>query len=203
MTKTLLLVFAFLCLSVCAQDFSFHVFASMWHPSICALESSCYEHGDQEFWNIHGLWPSDGKMGLGYCTGELFDPAQVQDQKADLTRYWNGMYSDDNAFHAHEWARHGTCSGMDIPTYFSNAVQLARNLDIYGTLKKGGIVPGSMYDCHKVLDAIATGYGISNFTVMSKNNYMTQIMLCVDTDLKVQDCASAPSCSGAWNYPSF
>jgi len=200
MKKTILLIFAFFCLSTNALDFPFYVYASNWAPSICALEP-CYQYGADEFWNIHGLWPSDGSMGLGYCTDELFDVNQVKDLEEELALYWNGMYSPSVSYHAHEWARHGTCGDMDIKSYFSLSLDIAHNLDLYGSLYENGIIPGDEYECEEISKALTQAYKVNKFSISSKDGYITQIMLCVDRQHVPIDCPFTSNCQGMLKYP--
>jgi len=185
-------------------DFDFYVFASEWTGSVCSTNkcTNAYDAGAAtNFWNIHGLWPSDGSMNVNYCTDEKFDPTQIAGQKDLLATYWSGLYSSADSFHGHEWEKHGTCSGMDQATYFSTVVKLAKVFDIYSTLQRNGIIPGGVYDCAEVADIIKEEYGVNIITLNSASGYLTELYLCVDKQFRPRDCASGKICKGNVKYP--
>jgi len=188
-----------------STDFSFYVFACEWAGSVCQTNDCNQDEGvSTAFWNIHGLWPSDGSMGPNYCTEEKFDASQIKDLKEDLAKYWNGLYSSADAFHSHEWEKHGTCSKMTQHEFFSTVLKLAESLDIYNTFAKHGISPGQPVDCDKVAQVIQQEYGVESYALSIDNKgNLAALELCIDLDLKVRDCPTAQKCSGNQNYPSF
>jgi len=189
------------------KDFDFYVFASEWAGSVCTTNSctSAYDEGVvHDFWNIHGLWPSDGKMGVNYCSDEKFNPSLLSSIKSDLAGYWSGLYSSADSFHGHEWEKHGTCSGMSQIDYFTTTIKLARELDVFGALQRHNIIPGTQtYSCDQVAKAIQQTYGITKFSLSNPSKYLTELQLCVNKDFQVQDCPKAKICNGEIKYPAL
>ena len=202
MSKILVLLCFFVLGLAKSTDFEFYVFASEWRGSVCSY-NKCSLDSAPSFWNIHGLWPSDGSRGVNFCTDEKFDPSQLNGLESSVAKYWSSLYSNDNSFHGHEWQKHGTCSGMDQETYFSTTIQLALHLDVYGTLSSAGIVPGSKASCQDVAKALTSKYQVSSFTISAQNGYLSQIELCVSKDLKVTECPRRNICNGSVQYPNF
>jgi len=205
MYKVLLVAIFLISIQAKSTDFSFYVYASEWAGSVCKTNDCNQDEGvSTTFWNIHGLWPSDGTMNPNYCTEEKFDATQIKDLKEDLAKYWNGLYSSADAFHAHEWEKHGTCSKMSQYDFFSAVLKVAESLDVYGTLVKHGVSPGKSVDCTEVAQIIQQEYGVQSFTLTADNKgNLASLELCVDLDFKVRDCPKAQICKGSHNYPSF
>ena len=189
-----------------SPNFSFYVLSSQWAGSVCQQKScpkAISAGASNTFWNLHGLWPSDGHMGLNFCSKQKFNPATNAGLKSELTKYWNGLFSNANSFHAHEWEKHGTCSGLSQYDYFAKSIQSAKRVDIYGALQRSGIVPGRSYNCRQISDALKRAYGVTNFTVRAIKGQLTAVNLCLTKGFAVQNCPSANVCSGSVNYPVF
>jgi len=190
-----------------SADFNFYVFSCEWAGSVCETNNCNQDEGVSEtFWNIHGLWPSDGTLNPSYCTNEKFDPDQLQSLDGKLTKYWNGLYSSADAFHSHEWTKHGTCSKMNQLEFFSTVLKLAQTLDIYSALSKHGITPGASYECNQISQVIKQEYGIEAFNITVDHGHLSSIEMCVDLDLNLRDCPKETTptvCKGHVNYPHF
>jgi len=190
-----------------AADFSFFVFSSEWAGSVCESNNCNDDKGVSDtFWNIHGLWPSDGTINPNYCTEEKFDPSQLKNISDKLNKYWSGLYASQNTFHSHEWTKHGTCSRMTQNQYFSTVIKLAETLDIYSTLAKHGITPGASYDCNKITSVIKQEYGVEAFNVTLTGGNLSSIEMCVDLKLNPVDCPESTTptaCHGNAKYPDF
>ena len=187
-----------------AGDLSFYVLASEWTGSVCQTNNCVDDQGVSDtFWNIHGLWPSDGSSGLNYCTEEAFDPSQIADLASNLTMYWSGLYSSADAFHSHEWVKHGTCANMTQHDFFTKVLELSQMYDVYTTLSNNGIVPGNSYNCSDVEAVIVKEYNVHNFTLQRAFGSLSAIEICLDLEFNPQDCASKSLCHGTVLYPIF
>ena len=76
-------------------------------------------------YTIHGLWPQwDGGQ---YCQADAFSVTPLFDILDDLNRFWpscSESFHDNEWFWAHEWNKHGSCSGLTLREYFSMAINL-------------------------------------------------------------------------------
>lgn len=105
-------------------------------PSFCALspanraKDECRTITEADFdatpLTVHGLWPNRARVGVrrqpqdcqGPPLGTLPDTLQ-----AELRRAMPG----GPELEAHEWSRHGTCSGLTPEAYFATVVRLAQH----------------------------------------------------------------------------
>lgn len=108
--------------------FDFYLLALTLHPAFCAERSrkpECRERAPRML-AIHGLWPENQAP----RTYPRDCPAPPLDLDAGLAReladYMPGMM---DGLHAHEWRKHGGCSGLDDDDYFRGALERARVLD--------------------------------------------------------------------------
>lgn len=102
-----------------AGDFDFYVLAMSWSPDFCAGRGgSDYEQcgpGKNPGFVLHGLWPQYQKGFPQNCSSVPF-PSQ-------LKREFPGLFPNDRLY-AHEWRRHGTCSGLSPREYMALAKKL-------------------------------------------------------------------------------
>jgi len=73
---------------------------------------------------IHGLWPQWGE----WCDAPPFNPATLAPIQSELDRWWpscpTGGQGNTTWFHAHEWDKHGSCTGWTELEYFRGALLL-------------------------------------------------------------------------------
>jgi ribonuclease T2 len=119
-----------------AGSFDFYLLSLSVAPAFCALspanqaKQECQDLSDQAFeqtpLTVHGLWPNRAGVSVnrqphdcgGPPLGTLPDGLQ-----GDLGRYMPG----GPGLEAHEWRKHGTCSGLSPEAYFTTVVNLARH----------------------------------------------------------------------------
>ena len=71
-------------------------------------------------YTIHGLWPEWAV----YCSEEGLDMDAIEGLLPQLDAAWPSIKDNNTAFWAHEWAKHGTCTGMDQYSYFDTTLRL-------------------------------------------------------------------------------
>lgn len=113
-----------------------YVLAYSWTPDFCTENHfpGCVK--PKPYWlknfTLHGLWPQS-KDSTGYpsfCTKEPYDPSAAERVGiSKMTEYWpNVKYPEGDknygSFWEHEWAKHGTCTGLSQEEYFGAAVDL-------------------------------------------------------------------------------
>jgi ribonuclease T2 len=89
------------------------VMSLSWSPEYCAGHPNDRNQcgTDRHFrFVLHGLWPQYGKGWPEFCSQEAL-PGAVRNQFSTL--YPSAMLM------AHEWSKHGTCSGLSATDYFS------------------------------------------------------------------------------------
>jgi ribonuclease T2 len=104
-----------------AGQFDFYVLAMSWSPDYCAARRDPQQCGKQLGLVLHGLWPQYQRGWPAYCTSELFD-------RKMMTQFPN-LYPSSQLY-AHEWEKHGTCSGLTQGQYHQLSQQLKTQLAI-------------------------------------------------------------------------
>ena len=92
-------------------EYSYYVFATEWAGAVCDVQN-CYLPSAADFFNLHGLWPSnqDKNSSPMSCSTDDFSfnsLPTLEQQQADV--YWSGLYNSQAKFLSHEWSKHGTC----------------------------------------------------------------------------------------------
>lgn len=109
--------------------FDFYLLAMTIHAAFCAdghaNKTECTAR-DPVPLSIHGLWPERLTSGQypRDCPGPRLDLDVALE--SELRELMPGM---SDGLHAHEWRRHGTCSGLDDDEYYRHTLRLARNID--------------------------------------------------------------------------
>ncbi len=100
-------------------QFDYYALTLSWSPDYCATNGSRDPQqcdGSKKLgFVLHGLWPQYTRGYPQDCTTEAFDP-QIQN-------LFPNLYPSPKLY-GHEWAKHGTCSGLTQTQYH----QLAKNL---------------------------------------------------------------------------
>ena len=107
-----------------AGQFDYYLLSLSWSPAFCLQSSGSEEcNGPRRFgFIIHGLWPQNERGWPQNCGGSTEVPDAVAEQIADLMPARKLVY--------HEWATHGTCSGLDPAQYFGLARRAYASLTI-------------------------------------------------------------------------
>ena len=120
-----------------------------------------------------GSWPQ-------FCTDEKFDPAILSDLGEEMQTYWPDEKNDPSSsqsfqhtdFYAHEWTKHGTCTGMTQEAYFQTALAL------YIHPSPSDIIAdnyGLTVDAQDLIDA----YGGSGIAYPKcRGRYFKEVMIC-------------------------
>lgn len=101
--------------------FDFYALAMSWSPTFCATNRDPLQCGRNLGFVLHGLWPQHEKGYPSDCAMQRL-PEHIRVEFAPI------FASPKLA--AHEWRRHGTCSGLDPVAYFKLSAQLKNSLAI-------------------------------------------------------------------------
>jgi ribonuclease T2 len=95
-----------------APDFNFYIFSLSWSPEYChGHPNSAQCDGSHPGFVVHGLWPqrNDGQWPSSCSNAPgLSDPNSMLDMMPSRRLI------------AHEWEKHGTCTGLSPQQYFGN-----------------------------------------------------------------------------------
>lgn len=103
--------------------FDYYAVALSWSPAFCATHDDPGQcaPGRQAGFVLHGLWPQYDRGYPQSCSNERLSVS-------DIARY-APLYPSPKLIH-HEWAKHGTCSGLPAPAYFALSARLVSQLRI-------------------------------------------------------------------------
>ena len=127
-------------------QFDFYVLAQSWSPEYCHSRGSYPGCQQPTAWQqtnltLHGIWPQYAQQTGGHpypqcCDsqygGELTEDT-VQSVLSELQLYWPNEEALDgqplqNTLWYHEWAVHGTCSGLPQLDFFQLAFSLVQSI---------------------------------------------------------------------------
>jgi ribonuclease T2 len=131
-----------------AGQFDSYTFTESWEPTFCEGKPSATEcrtesagRFDATHLALHGLWPDvngDSSHAYGYCgidsQTQSLDKAstwcQLPEPASDATvsALKTVMPGVASCLDHHEWARHGSCAGMNADDYFALAASLVNQM---------------------------------------------------------------------------
>jgi ribonuclease T2 len=103
--------------------FDYYVLALSWSPQFCASHGGEAQCAQSFGFVVHGLWPENND---GSWPDSCRPAATVPARTADRVR----PFMPSQRLIDHEWARHGTCSGLAMDDYFDALGQAFRKVQI-------------------------------------------------------------------------
>jgi ribonuclease T2 len=175
-----------------AGSFDYYVLSLSWAPSFCATHpGNSDECASPHGFVLHGLWPQYAAGGYpDTCSGRLLNPQELQAAAA--------VYPATRLA-AHEWAKHGTCSGLDPLAYFKAAAAARDSIRVPPQLQ-----PGPHTATLRAAD-IVTALRKANPQLPSRAIVVTcgqralaELRVCLDKNLAPRECGPdvRPSCGG-------
>lgn len=195
-----LLATSFAALPAVAQDrgnsspgkFDFYVLSLSWSPSYCASEGpranrqQCGTNRPFGF-VVHGLWPQNE---WGYPANCQFDNARSRG--SFVPRQIVSSISDimpSTGLVAHQWRKHGSCSGLPQNEYFATVRQAYQHVNIPPSLRS--MAGNRRVDPMLVEKAFVTanpGMKPDGISVACNRNYLQEVRICMTKDLKFRAC---------------
>lgn len=168
--------------------FDFYVLALSWAPQFCASRDSrdsneCDPSRHYGF-VVHGLWPQndDGSYPQN-CAGEQRVPRQFVEQLLPVM--------PSPGLIQHEWATHGTCSGLSPQQYFDQLQQLFGQLRIPAEYQHPSQpITANPKDLEQKFAAVNNA-PTDSFRVFCSRGDLAGIDVCVGKDLQFRNCGSA------------
>ena len=171
------------------EGFDFYVLALSWSPSYCAAEGDradrrqCGPGGPTGF-VVHGLWPQKDKGYPAHCRSS--EPDRVPRQLLSSVR---DLFPSDGLA-AHEWRKHGTCSGLSQRGYFDLTRQARERVRIPRGIGGGTISPKEVENAF-----IRTNRGLDadEIAVACDGRLMREVRICLDRSLDFIACPAVDS----------
>jgi ribonuclease T2 len=168
--------------------FDFYVMALSWSPGFCASpagRNDTQQCGTQRNFGfvLHGLWPQYENGGWPEtCTTEALDRSLV-----------NGMLDimPSPKLIAHEWAKHGTCSGLSEKEYFEDAADAFHAIKIppayQGPHQQVVVNPAKL---REDFGRANPSMGADDFVVICTRNgrFLQEVRACLNKDLDGRAC---------------
>ena len=168
--------------------FDFYVMSLSWSPGFCATPAGDRDEmqcGPQRHFAfvLHGLWPQYEERGWPQdCS-----TGQVDNQIVESM--WPIMPS--TRLVRHEWAKHGTCSGLSAKEYFEEAAEAFLSVKVpeayRAPLKQITVNPK---DVQRDFAAANPKFAAGSFVVTCTNNgrFLQEVRACLTKDLEGRPC---------------
>ncbi len=169
--------------------FDYYLLALSWAPGFCdtATHLNARECGPGQHLGfvVHGLWPQyeHGRSPEG-C-------APARPVAHDIVdRMLNEM--PDPGLVQHEWACHGTCSGLPVRDYFDLVDRARKTVQIPADLQNG-----QQRTQHLPVSALEKKFSVANhapadsFRVVCHSGQLVEVRVCMTKDLKFRPCSDS------------
>ncbi|HEX4489123.1 MAG TPA: hypothetical protein VH088_22810 [Terriglobales bacterium] len=171
-------------------EFNYYLLALSWAPNYCASHPSDHsrECTSQAAFVLHGLWPQseNGAPPMDCREGNAPSSATVDHML---------QFMPSRGLIQHEWAKHGTCSGLSADAYFQTVEhaftgvrvpEAYRALSHEAQVKVSDLEQSFAAENHAPKDAFRTS---------CHDGALVGIEACLDKDLKYRGCTrSAREC---------
>jgi ribonuclease T2 len=167
-------------------QFDFYLLNLSWSPEFCATHATSPECGRHLGFVVHGLWPQNDDGNYPENCSQAPGPSDPQADTDIMPTV--GLVE-------HEWATHGTCSGLNATDYFAAIHKAYQAVQIPAGIGSGkdpdGVTPADL------LSRFATAnpdYPAGSFALSCGNNRLTAVEICLSKDLRPQSCQGVRSC---------
>ena len=178
--------------------FDYYVLSLSWAPEFCTLPGNASANpqecaaGKGISFAVHGLWPeSNTGKSPESCGNAKSVPGGIV---KSMLPY---MYSPSLV--QHEWATHGTCSGLTQKAFFTDVLQARTSVQLpvqFTSLDTA--VTESPAQVESQFAAANPSFPAAAFRTDCKNGDLAEVRVCFDKTLTPQDCtATAGECTNA------
>jgi ribonuclease T2 len=180
--------------------FDYYVLSLSWAPDFCSQPGAASGNrkecasGQKIGFVVHGLWP---EISEGASTGKSPESCAPAKSVAKAVINFILPYMPSPGLIQHEWATHGTCTGLTPAEYFADVLQSRSAVQIpvqFAALEETAMESPGL---------IETQFAESNpsfppgaFRSACRNGALSEVRVCFDKDLKAKACpASAGECT--------
>ena len=171
-----------------AAAFDSYVLSLSWSPQYCASAGRGSPECDASRTHgfvLHGLWPeADDNVTSQQCLGPTFDRSLVTGELREAM--------PDDRLIEHEWATHGTCTGMTQTSYFRAALRAYRTVKIPAAFQPPAArMETTPADVRREFTEANPGFPAEAFALKDEGRFLGEVRVCLTTDLKPRPCARA------------
>ncbi len=170
-----------------AGKFDYYVLNMSWSPEYCYNHRGSEECDRHLGLVVHGLWPQYNGAGLGpeFCGNRpgLSNPGKMLD------------IMPSQSLIGHEWAAHGTCSGLSPEDYFELLRKTFERFHVPGELqqpRRQTIIRAAQLR-RDILQA-NPGLNESEIGLGCTGPYLRDVEICVSKDGRPQPCSGLHEC---------
>lgn len=165
--------------------FDYYVFALSWSPEFCHSHVTNAQCSGHFGFVVHGLWPQ-------FVDG-FPENCSTQPGLGDLSSMTDIM--PDPSLVAHEWATHGTCSGLGPEAYFKLVRRAYTSLQIPTRLA----APTQMFSMtpQQLKEEFVSAnprLKAEDLAISCGNNYLTGVSACLSKQLEPTACQGVRDC---------
>ncbi|KXF77738.1 hypothetical protein ATN84_10435 [Paramesorhizobium deserti] len=169
------------------QGFDFYVLSLSWSPSYCATEGPRADRqqcnsGRPYAFVAHGLWPQYERGYPQDCAiGERYVPRQMVSSMRDIM--------PSTGLIVHEWRKHGSCTGLSQPDYFSTLRRAYETVTIPASFRN--VTASRDIDpmlVEKAFVAANPGLPADGIAVTCDGGYLQDVRICLTKDLQFRSC---------------
>jgi ribonuclease T2 len=168
--------------------FDYYVLALSWAPNYCASHpsdhsSECQVGGHKAF-VLHGLWPQANNAAPPMSCAPASPVAHsIVDHMLQLM--------PTRALIEHEWAKHGTCSGLSAQDYFGKVEQAFRKVQVPSELQSLNS-PKDFGTKNLEQNFASTNHAPEQaFRVSCHSGDLVSVEVCLDKNLDYQSCTGS------------
>jgi ribonuclease T2 len=176
-----------------SASFDYYLLSLSWAPNYCASHptdsSSECKAGNHTAFVLHGLWPSSNNNPM-----QPLSCAPARPVASDIVQHML-EYFPDKGLIQHEWAKHGTCSGLTSAQYFGKVEQAFKAVQVPDRYKK--LNHSQQISVHDVEQdfAQANNAPAEAFRLSCHAEQLVALEACLDKDLHYLECpANAREC---------
>jgi ribonuclease T2 len=171
--------------------FDYYVLVLSWSPTYCSSDAGRGREDDMQCRSgrpygfiLHGLWPQYERGYPQNCRtgGDRSLPSAVVDRALKLT--------PSRDLIAHEWSKHGTCSGLSADDYFSAAASAVVSLKVPDAFiapqQPIATTPDDVRQAFLDANRSISNNGLS---ATCSRNELAEVWVCLDKDLRPRACS--------------
>lgn len=171
------------------SSFDFYVLALSWSPSYCTAEGAKANRqqcasGRPYGFIVHGLWPQYERGYPQDC-----DTSQPRDVPFAETRQLSDIMPSTGLV-AHEWRKHGSCTGLTQKDYFSLIRRAAERVSVPSAYRQP--TPRGAPINPRVLEqafvSANAGMAKDGIAVTCDRDYLREVRVCLTKDLNFRAC---------------
>jgi ribonuclease T2 len=172
-------------------DFDYYVLSLSWSPTHCSSDNASGRDNDLQCRSgrpfgfvLHGLWPQFERGYPEDCASD--EPRRVSaDIVADALKF-----TPSERLVQHEWAKHGTCSGLTQDDYFATAALAVESVRIPKAFKQPQqMIQTTANSVRQAFIDANSGLPPSGILVTCRRNEIAEVRVCLDKDLQPRACS--------------